>query len=62
MDRDAFQTKPWQHELLLIIDDRILEIFFEDGSQMGTFELRSPEVSLELPLTNVENYEIFEVE
>ena len=62
VDRDAFQTKPWQHELLLIIDDRILEIFFEDGSQMGTFELRSPEVSLELPLTNVENYEIFEVE
>ena len=46
----------------MIIDDRILEIFFEDGSQMGTFELRSPEVSLELPLTNVENYEIFEVE
>ena len=34
VDRDAFQTKPWQHELLLIIDDRILEIFFEDGSQM----------------------------
>ena len=22
VDRDAFQTKPWQHELLLIIDDR----------------------------------------
>lgn len=62
VDRDAFQVKPWQQNLLFLVDDKILEVFFEDGEQMGTFELRNPEVSLELPLANVKEYDIFEIE
>ena len=52
----------WQKELLFIVDDRILEVFFGDGEQLGTFELRDAEVSLEMPLVHVEDYRIFEVE
>ena len=61
VDRDAFQAKAWQNHLLFIIDDRILEVFFENGEQMGTFELHNTEVSLEMPLVHVEEYDIFEV-
>ena len=62
VDRDAFQAKAWHHELLFVIDDRILEVFFDNGEQMGTFELRNPEVSLELPLDHVKEYDIFEID
>ena len=62
VDRNAFQAIPWQKELLFIVDDRILEVFFGDGEQLGTFELRDAEVSLEMPLVHVEDYRIFEVE
>lgn len=62
VDRDAFQAKAWRHELLFVIDDRILEVFFDNGEQMGTFELRSPEVSLEMPLDHVKEYDIFEID
>lgn len=62
VDRDAFQVKPWQQNLLFIIDDKILEVFFDDGEQLGTFELRNAEVSMEMPLVNVKDYDIFEVE
>lgn len=62
VDRDAFQVNPWRQEILFVVDDRILEVFFENGEQMGTFELRNAEVSLEIPLAHVEEYDIFEVE
>lgn len=61
VDRDAFQAKAWHTDLKFIIDDRILEVFFADGEQLGTFELLGTDVSVELPLANIKDYDIYEV-
>lgn len=61
VDREAYHGKQNLTNLLFIIDDRILEVFFDDGVQMGTFELRNTEVSVEFSVDNIGEYTLYEV-
>lgn len=61
VDDIAYHIKPDQRELLFVIDDRILEVFFEEEGQLGTFELRDTEISLAFSEDSVSEYEIFEI-
>lgn len=61
VDDIAYHVKPNQRDLLFVVDDRILEVFFEEEGQLGTFELCSADVSLELSEDAVDSYEAFEI-
>ncbi len=62
VDADAFHVDHGQRELLFLIDDRILEVFFNGGVQMGTFELRNPDISVEMAVSDVQEYDIYEID
>lgn len=48
-------------DLTLIVDDRILEVFFEGGVCLGTFLLRGREAGLAMPEAFVAEYAAYEV-
>ena len=62
VDNETYQTMTGLKNLLFVIDDRILEVFFDDGVQFGTFELSGTEVSVEMMMDTVQGYEIYQVE
>lgn len=62
VDDIAYHVKPNQRDLLFVVDDRILEVFFEEEGQLGTFELCSADLSFALSEDSVYSLEVFEID
>lgn len=60
-DGNICQVRRGCRELLLIIDDRILEVFFDGGIQLGTFLLQEPEIRFRASAGETEKYAVYEV-
>ncbi len=61
VDGEECQAGRGHKEMMFLVDDRILEIFFDGGVCLGTFILRERLVSLELADASVEEYAVYEV-
>ena len=62
VDEDNYQIGCGYKEFLFIIDDRILEVFFDGGIQLGTFVLKEADIQLEIPHEAAAQYTVYEVE
>ncbi|MBD5470968.1 MAG: glycoside hydrolase family 32 protein [Lachnospiraceae bacterium] len=62
VDEDNYQIGCGYKEFLFIIDDRILEVFFDGGIQLGTFVLKEADIQLEIPYEAAAQYTVYEVE
>lgn len=51
VDDEQYQVGCGYREFLFIVDDRILEVFFGDGVQLGTFVLKETAVQVKMPST-----------
>ena len=56
-----YHTAAHQKELLCIVDDRILEIFFEGGNPMGSFVVDKIGLEIRFNTDALEKIELFEV-
>lgn len=61
VDGEADQAGCGYRDMIFLVDDRILEVFFDGGICLGTFLLREREVRVELPDAFVEKYLASEV-
>ncbi|MBQ9157594.1 MAG: glycoside hydrolase family 32 protein [Eubacterium sp.] len=62
VDEERYQAGLGYRKVFMIVDDRILEIFFDDGIRMGTFALKGREISFAMDESMAEKVEMFEVE
>lgn len=51
VDDEQYQVGCGYREFLFIVDDRILEVFFDDGVQLGAFVLKEAAVQVKMPST-----------
>ncbi len=62
VDDEQYQVGCGYREFLFIVDDRILEVFFDDGVQLGTFVLKETAVQVKMPSAEVfEKNHVFEI-
>ena len=62
VEGQEYQAGTDYHKLELIVDDRILEIFFEDGSAFGTFALKERKIRFSM-IENLASYiDLFEID
>lgn len=61
VDGNSCPVKCGCRELQLIVDDRILEVFFDGGVQLGTFLLRGSELRFQASARGAEKYAVYEV-
>lgn len=61
MDGEESRVGCGYRELTLIVDDRILEVFFEGGISLGTFLLQGREAGLAMPEAFAAEYTAYEV-
>lgn len=61
VDDGKYQAGIEHEKFLLLVDDRILEIFFDDGIQMGAFPLKETAIKFETSKEGVASYRIYEV-
>ncbi len=61
VDGEECQVGRRYGEMTFLVDDRILEIFFDGGVCLGTFILRERQVCLELPDASAAEYAVYEV-
>lgn len=62
VEEEKYQAGCEHQKLLFLADDRILEVFFDDGMRMGAFVLKNTSVSLETSLEGIAEYAVYEVE
>lgn len=61
VDGNRCPVKSGCKELELIVDDRILEVFFDGGVQLGTFLLQEPKLMFGTSAAGTETYVLYEV-
>ena len=49
VDGVQYQIGCGYREFLFVVDDRILEVFFDGGAQLGTFVLKKAAVQIKMP-------------
>ncbi len=49
VDGEQYQIGCGYREFLFVVDDRILEVFFDGGAQLGTFVLKEAAVQIKMP-------------
>lgn len=49
VDEEQYQIGCGYREFLFVVDDRILEVFFDGGVQLGTFVLKETSVQIKMP-------------
>ena len=62
IDGEKFQAGLDHRKLELIVDDRILEIFFEDGLSYGAFPLKEREIFFSMKEDQTDYIDFFEIE
>lgn len=61
VDEDNYQIGCGYKEFLFLIDDRILEVFFDGGVQLGTFVLKTADIQLKIPHEAAAQYAVYEI-
>lgn len=61
VDEGKYQVGCGHKEFFLLIDDRILEVFFDGGLRVGTFALQEMAVSFETSCEGIDGYELYEI-
>lgn len=61
VDGETYQAGCGRQEFFLLIDDRILEIFFDGGLEVGTFPLQETGGFFETSCKGIDKYEIYEL-
>lgn len=61
VDGEAWQACTGCREFLFLIDDRILEVFFDGGVQTGAFVLREKDMAFETAREAVADYAAYEI-
>ena len=61
VDEDNYQIGCGYKEFLFLIVDRILEVFFDGGVQLGTFVLKTADIQLKIPHEAAAQYAVYEI-
>ncbi len=61
VDGEKFQAGPGYRRMEMIVDDRILEIFFDEGVSFGTFALKEKNISFSMEEKISEYIELYEI-
>lgn len=61
VDEEKYQVGCGHKEFFFLIDDRILEVFFDGGLRMGTFALKETAVSFETVCEGIAGCEVYEM-
>jgi sucrose-6-phosphate hydrolase SacC (GH32 family) len=62
VDDIKYQVGFDHHTFCLIVDDRILELFFDDGIRLGTFVLKEENVCFAMNTEMAENYKVYQIQ
>lgn len=62
VDGQVCSVKAGTRDILFVVDDRIMEVFFDGGARMGAFALQGSDLALDLSVEAAEEYEIWEIE
>lgn len=62
INNKAYRVYKNQKELLFIVDDHILEVFFIEEGQLGTFDLCKQDAAFDLKVDEVAGYEVYIVD
>lgn len=62
VDEDTFEIGCGYKAFLMVVDDRILEVFFDGGVQLGTFVLKETGTQLKVSKEAIAKYTVYEIE
>ncbi len=62
VDEEICHIKPGNREADLLVDDNILEVFFDTECRTGAFKLKNRAVSLKLSPESIQDFRVYEIE